>query len=155
MRRFTLVLCCWLTVLALSNPALAQETTATVTGTVTDQSGGVLPGVTVSLRHVGTGRTFEGVTGAEGGYLVPLLPVGAYEATFTLSGFQSRLVRGITLNVNDRVQVDAQLSLAIADPTQANSGAITVTALLHARFGDSTFDLVLAESGRRSSPCRR
>ena len=33
---------------------------------------------------------FEGVTGAEGGYLVPLLPIGAYEVTFTLPGFQPR-----------------------------------------------------------------
>lgn len=128
MRRFTLVLCCWLTVLALSNPALAQETTATVTGTVTDQSGGVLPGVTVSLRHVGTGRTFEGVTGAEGGYLVPLLPVGAYEATFTLSGFQSRLVRGITLNVNDRVQVDAQLATGgVSEVVEVTGRTLTQT----------------------------
>ena len=61
--------------------AIAQETTATVTGTVTDQSGGVLPGVSVSLRHVATGRVAEGISGAEGGYLLPALPIGAYEAT--------------------------------------------------------------------------
>ena len=54
-----------------------QETTATVIGTVTDQSGGVLPGVVVSLRHVATGRTFESVSSAEGGYLVTLLPIGS------------------------------------------------------------------------------
>ena len=90
--------------------AAAQETTATVTGTVTDQSGGVLPGVTVSLKHVATGRVSEGVTGAEGGYLMSALPIGAYEVTFTLSGFQTRTVRGVALNVNDRVQVDAALT---------------------------------------------
>ena len=42
--------------------AIAQETTATVTGTVTDPSGGVLPGVIVSLKHVATGRHFESIT---------------------------------------------------------------------------------------------
>ncbi len=111
MRRWCSTLCCCLALLSLSVPAAtAQETTATVTGTVTDSSGGVLPGVVVSLKHVPTGRTFESITGAEGGYLVPLLPIGAYEATFTLSGFQSQTVRGFTLNVNDRVQVDASLS---------------------------------------------
>ncbi len=111
MRRLCLTLCCCLIVFGLSVPAsFAQETTATVTGTVSDQSGGVLPGVTVTLRHVATGRVFESITGAEGGYLVPLLPIGTYEATFALSGFQSRTVRGIALNVNDRVLVDVQLA---------------------------------------------
>lgn len=112
MRRWCVTFCCWL-LFALpfsTAAALAQETTATVTGTVTDQSGGVLPGVTVSLKHVATGRISEGLTGAEGGYLISALPIGAYEVTFTLSGFQGRTMRGIVLNVNDRVQVDASLS---------------------------------------------
>src|SRR4051794_20749654 len=64
MRQWCLTLCCSiLFALPLSTAiAAAQETTATVTGTVTDQSGGVLPGVVVSLKHVATGRTFEGTT---------------------------------------------------------------------------------------------
>lgn len=110
MRRWCLTLCCLIVFALASAPATAQETTATVTGTVTDQSGGVLPGVVVSLKHVATGRVFDGTTNHEGGYLVPLLPVGAYEVTFTLSGFQQRLVRGLTVAVNDRVKVDATLS---------------------------------------------
>ena len=79
-------------------------------GTVTDEGGGVLPGVIVSLRHVATRRTFEGMTSAAGSYLVTLLPIGEYEVTFTLSGFQPRIVRGVTLSVNDRVQIDATLA---------------------------------------------
>jgi hypothetical protein len=85
--------CCCLVLLTITAPTVsAQETTATVTGTVTDSSGGVLPGVVVSLKHVGTGRVFEGTTTTEGGYLIRALPIGAYEATFTLSGFQTRMV---------------------------------------------------------------
>src|SRR5688500_16972954 len=111
MRRWCLVLCCSVaTLLGSTAVSFAQETTATVVGTVTDQSGGVLPGVTVALRHVRTGRTFETVTGAEGNYLATLLPIGEYEMTFTLSGFQSRVVRGVTLAVNDRVQIDSSLA---------------------------------------------
>src|SRR6478735_3952334 len=109
MRRLCITLSCCL-LFALSHPALAQETTATVTGTVTDQSGGVLPGVVVAFKHVGTGHVYESTTNTEGQYLAPLLPVGSYEATFTLAGFQTRTVRGIALNVNDRALVDAQLS---------------------------------------------
>jgi len=129
-RRWCLTLCCCLAVRLAVPPvaASAQETTATVTGTVTDQSGGVLPGVTVSLKHAGTGRTFESVSGAEGGYLVPLLPIGAYEATFTLSGFQTRTVRGITLNVNDRAQVDAQLATGgVSEVVEVTGRSLTQT----------------------------
>lgn len=111
MRRWCLTLCCSLALsIALVPPADAQETTATVIGTVTDESGAVLPGVTVALRHVATGRSFESVTSTEGGYLVTLLPIGGYEITFTLSGFQPRQVRGVTLAVNDRVQIDVTLA---------------------------------------------
>src|SRR4051812_14493425 len=104
MARWPQTLCCLLLLVVrfATVPAYAQETTATVTGTVTDQSGGMLPGVVVSLKHLPTGRVFEGITSAEGGYLVPLLPVGSYEITFTLPGFQQRTVRGVTLAVNDR-----------------------------------------------------
>lgn len=111
MRRWCLALCCCLLAVFVALPpaALAQETTATLIGTVTDQSGGVLPGVTVTLRHVATGRSFEGTTSTEGGYLITLLPIGGYEITFSLSGFQPRMVRGVTLAVNDRVQINATL----------------------------------------------
>ena len=104
------VLCyCFVLMLGFAHLATAQETTATVVGTVTDQSGGVLPGVVVALRHVRTGRTFETTTGAEGNYVATLLPIGEYEIFFNLSGFQSRAVHGVTLAVNDRVQIDTTL----------------------------------------------
>ncbi len=112
MRRWCFALCCCLTLLFAATPpvAVAQETTATIIGTVTDESGGLLPGVVVTLRHVATRRSFESTSSAEGGYLVTLLPIGDYELTFTLSGFQPRIVRGVTLAVNDRVRIDASLA---------------------------------------------
>ena len=113
MRRLCLTLSCCVILVTFplaASRAIAQETTATATGTVTDESGGVLPGVVASFKHVATGRTFEGVTTVDGGYLVSLLPVGSYEITFTLAGFQPRIVRGVTLAVNDRVKVDATLA---------------------------------------------
>jgi len=112
MHRWCLALsCCLLSLLSAALPpaALAQETTATIIGTVTDQSGGVLPGASVTLSHVATGRTFEGITSNDGGYLVTLLPIGGYELTFALPGFQPRTVRGVVLAVNDRVRIDATL----------------------------------------------
>ena len=100
MRRCFLTLCCCFALLTFIAPlALAQETTATLAGMVTDQSGAVLPGVVVSLKHLPTGRVTEIVTGTEGVYLQPLLPIGAYEVTFSLQGFQPRVVKGVVLAV--------------------------------------------------------
>jgi carboxypeptidase family protein len=86
--------------LAAAPGTLAQEITGTITGTVADQTGGVLPGVTVTVRNTGTGLTRELQTGAEGGYNVPLLPVGRYEVTFVLAGFQTTAAQNIQLHVN-------------------------------------------------------
>ncbi len=128
MRRWCVTLCCCLAALTLTlTPALAQETTATGTGTVTDQSGGVLPGVTVSYKHVATNRVYESITNAEGNYLAPLLPVGAYEVTFSLSGFQSRVVQGVTLSVNDRVKIDATLATGGVSEVVQVTGRTTIT----------------------------
>jgi GntR family transcriptional regulator len=58
--------------LGLPAAAAAQETTGTITGTATDQTGAVLPGVTVTVTHVQTGRSQEFVTNASGNYTAPL-----------------------------------------------------------------------------------
>ena len=88
----------------------AQEITATIAGAVVDQTGGILPGVTITFRHVATGRVVEETTGSEGVYFVSGLPIGDYEITFTLAGFQSRTVRGVKLAVNDRLRIDATMA---------------------------------------------
>lgn len=140
MRQWCLIACCYIGLLAvLPAPASAQETTATITGTVTDQSGGVLPGVTVSAKHVATGRAFEAITNAEGNYLVTLLPIGNYEVTFTLSGFQSRMVQGVTLAVNDRVKIDSTLSTGgVSEVVQVTGRALPQTTTAVQELIDST-----------------
>ena len=63
-----------------------------IEGTVTDQSGGVLPGVTITVRNTATGVTRETTTDPTGLYRAPLLPVGPYEVTAALSGFSTTKV---------------------------------------------------------------
>ena len=77
---------------------LGQLTTATISGTVKDSSGGVLPGVTVTIRNTETGVERTVVTGAEGRYHAPSLPVGNYEVIAELQGFR-RAVRLYFLGV--------------------------------------------------------
>jgi Carboxypeptidase regulatory-like domain/TonB dependent receptor len=93
----------------LGASARAQETTATITGVVTDQTGAALPGTGVIAQSVGQGFVKEAVTSISGAYTVPFLPVGEYEVTFRLSGFQTFVARGIRLHVNDRLTVNAAL----------------------------------------------
>jgi hypothetical protein len=109
--------------LGLPAAAAAQETTGTITGTATDQTGAVLPGVTVTVTHVQTGRSQEFVTNASGNYTAPLLQPGEYEVTFALSGFQTATVKNIQLHVNDRLDVSGKLGVAGASETVNVSAA--------------------------------
>ena len=74
--------------LALPLPALGQD--SAIAGTVTDQTGGVLPGVTVEAAGPAlAGGPRAAVTDGEGRYLVDGLPAGDYSISFTLSGFET------------------------------------------------------------------
>jgi hypothetical protein len=119
-----------LLVAATSVAAAAQETTGTITGTTTDQTGAVLPGVTVTVKSANTGALRAVVTNAAGIYNASLLPVGTYEITFELSGFQSVTQRNIALHVNDRLQIDAKLSLGgVAESVLVNAATPLVQPL--------------------------
>jgi hypothetical protein len=108
--------------LAIAMAARAQEITATITGTVTDQSGAALPGVTVVARNVGKGVTTEAVTSNTGRYTLPYLINGEYELTFSLTGFKTHVAKSINLHVNDRLEVGASLGV------QGVTEAVEVTA---------------------------
>ncbi len=110
-------------VCATTAVAGAQETTGTLTGAVKDQTGAVLPGVTVTVKYIQTGSTQEFVTNENGLYTAPSLQPGDYEVTFALSGFQSRTVKGIQLHVNDRLEVNGQLGVSAVSETVEVSAA--------------------------------
>ena len=98
----------WLMLLPLGIQAYAQETTGTIFGALVDQTGGVLPGVKVVITRVDTGQTREVVTNSVGQYTASL-PIGNYEISFLLPKFQPFTARGISLHVNDRLQVNGRL----------------------------------------------
>ena len=101
-----------ITVLILgASPLEAQLTTATLSGTVTDTSGGVLPGASVSVLQVETGSVRITVSDDEGRYRVPLLQPGSYEVSAELVGFQTAVRSGITLRVGGRAVIDLSLNV--------------------------------------------
>ena len=97
-----------LMLLTLAAPGYPQETTGRILGALVDQTGGVLPGAKVVITSVDTGHTREVVTNNVGQYTVSL-PIGNYEISFLLPNFQPFTARGISLHINDRLQVNGRL----------------------------------------------
>src|SRR5215213_11320841 len=91
-------------------PAAVHAQEASLTGTITDPTGGVLPGVTVTAVHTDSGNTFVGVTDERGAYRLPVR-VGAYKVTADLSGF-APATRTLTLLVGQNAVISLQLSTA-------------------------------------------
>ena len=95
----------------LGQSALSQVTTATILGRVTDETQAVLPGVSVTIRNVGTGIVRTSVTNDEGGYRVSNLALGDYAVEASLPGFQTAVRTGITLTLGREAVVNLTLQL--------------------------------------------
>ncbi len=95
--------------------AQAQSSTADLIGVVKDSSGGVLPGVDVTVRNVNTGFTRTSITNDTGSYRVPLLPPGEYEVQAEFPSFQTKLYQGVTLTVGQSANLDITLEVQSGD----------------------------------------
>src|SRR5690242_1024967 len=101
----------WLAAAAMvALPALTYAQEATLIGTITDTTGGALPGVTVQAVHEASGNSFEAVTDERGDYRLPVR-VGAYRITVELAGF-APLTRTVTLLVGQEAVVNLQLAVS-------------------------------------------
>ncbi len=112
--------------LGLVVPAVAQTVTGTIQGTVTDQSGAVLPGVTVTIANTATGVTREAVTDAAGLFAAPGLQIGPYEVTATLQGFASTRQGGVNLTVGQTLTLRLEMAVAAIATTVTVSGEAPV-----------------------------
>src|SRR5215470_7895765 len=134
LRRYKLVVAFGIVLLSVST--VSAQGTADLVGRVTDPSGAVLPGVSVTAENAGTGGTRTEITSETGDYVFNLLPVGAYSVKVELAGFKTYTTR-ITLATGDRTRVDAQLQVGDisqsvevateATPLQTDSSSIGVT----------------------------
>src|SRR5262252_202241 len=105
--------------LAASVPAFAQSTAAngTIEGAISDTSGGVLPGVTVTVTNVETGAERSVTTNEKGLYRAPLLPLGKYRVVAELQGFKKFEQTDISLSVGQTVTVNATLAVGTVSET--------------------------------------
>jgi outer membrane receptor protein involved in Fe transport len=115
----------------------AQQTAGIISGVVKDETGGVLPGVSLTARNTGTEATRTVISDDEGRYRLPQLVPGDYELQAELAGFQTAVLQGITLSmaqeavvsvtlrvgeISEQVVVSAEISLI--ETTTANVGAL-------------------------------
>jgi carboxypeptidase family protein len=103
--------------LAMAATAAGQEFRGAVTGRVSDKSGGVLPGVTVTATNVATNVGSTTVTNGDGLFTIPYLISGTYTVTAELSGFKKSVREGIEVRIGDRLVVDLSLEVGQLEET--------------------------------------
>lgn len=101
----------------------AQQTTADVLGTVTDASGGVLPGIRITVHNLDTAADYTSTTNSAGEYLVTLLPVGHYSIKAVASGFKTWTVPAVTLAIGDRLRQDVRLEVGALEQSVEVTGS--------------------------------
>src|SRR5882762_7980427 len=111
--------------LAIPLPARAQATTGTISGTVTDESKAVLPGVTVLVKNTETGATRTLVTDERGGFRALNLSPGIYSVTAELQGFTPAKRENLTLEIGRDVNADLGLKVGGVSEQVTVQGAAT------------------------------
>jgi hypothetical protein len=109
--------------LLMSVPLAAQDFRGRINGTVTDNTGAVLPGVTVTASSPALIQPQVQVTGVDGVYRFIALPPGLYTIDFELSGFQTVRREGVRVVINTTLSVDQQLQVATLQETVTVTGA--------------------------------
>jgi Carboxypeptidase regulatory-like domain len=95
----------------LSAPVVGQSPQGTITGTVSDVQGARVPEATVTAVQIDTNQKFNAVSSTDGVYAIPSLPVGKYEVMVTAPGFATFKQSNVTLEVGQRLRLDAALQV--------------------------------------------
>src|SRR6185369_9513080 len=134
----TWLTCCsrGILILLLTASAAWAQGTAQLSGTVRDESGGVLPGVSITATQINTGLVRTTVTGETGGYLLTNLPVGPYRLEISLQGFRTYVQTGIVLQVGGTPTINAVLGVGNLEETVAVEAAAPLVDVRSAGISD-------------------
>jgi hypothetical protein len=114
-------------VLFLHGPLIGQTTSTEILGTVTDQTGAVVPGAKVTLRRAATGQSRETVTSADGNYSFPLIDVGEYNVTVQAQGFKTVEQRNVAVQLQQKARINFELSVgSIAETVEVTASVVTL-----------------------------
>jgi hypothetical protein len=109
----------------LTGEARAQATTSAMRGQVKDATNALVPGVSVTARHVETGLLRSATSDNEGRFVIPTLPLGAYEVKAELSGFRTALRRGVVLALGEPAEVAFTLEIGGTEEEVTVTGALS------------------------------
>ena len=115
-------------------PAAAQQTESRIAGTVSDQNGGILPGVAVAVTSTATGAERTAVSDEHGRFIVTNLRPGTYRVAIELSGFAPRTSE-VSVALGETKTVDTTLAVAGVAEAVTVSGAVSTLDLSSARIG--------------------
>jgi carboxypeptidase family protein len=141
-----------LLVCGLSGTVALAQSTASVSGSVKDPSGAVLPGVEVTVTQTDTGLKRSTVTNETGSYTLTNLPIGPYRFEASLPGFRTYAQTGIVLQVNDNPLINVVLEVGQVTETvevQANAALVETRTTTIAQVIDNQRVLELPLNGRQ------
>ncbi len=98
-------------VLLCFGAAFAQSDRGTVTGTVTDPAGAMIPNVPIEAKNTATGAVYQAASSATGNYTLAQLPAGVYELSASATGFKKYVRTGITVMVAQTLRIDIPLEV--------------------------------------------
>src|SRR5579871_2426955 len=98
-------------VVCLTGLLYAQGDRGTITGTVADPAGAVVPSAPVVVKHLDTGSVYQAATSTTGNFTLSQLPAGVYELSVSVSGFKKYQRTGITVNVAQVIRIDVPLEV--------------------------------------------
>jgi len=124
-----------LLIVTAAAPGFAQGGRAELAGVVLDQGRAVLPGVTVTATHEGTGQARQAVTSAEGKFVIPTLLPGTYTIKAELQGFETTTRTGVVLQVGEEISVNLTLNLAGVRETVIVTGQSPVVETTASKIG--------------------
>jgi hypothetical protein len=123
----------------IAGPAEGQVLYGSITGTVEDTTGSVVPNAVATVVNASTGQSRKTVTSESGTYLFADVPAGTYVVTIAAGGFRSSRTTGVEVSINTVLRLDVQLTVGDRAETvtvEANAAAIqTDSADLHVSLG--------------------
>jgi hypothetical protein len=108
MRRYFFTLCCLFLVISA---AFAQSDRGTITGTISDPAGAMIPNASITAQNTETGAVYETVSTATGNYTIPQLPAGLYQLSASMPGFKNFVRTGINVLVAATLRIDIQMEI--------------------------------------------
>ena len=132
---------CVLCAIVFLATALAQTDRGTLTGTVSDPAGAVVPNAAIVAKNLETGAEYRAATSGTGNYTVSELPAGVYELAVSAAGFTKYVQQGLRVQVAQIGRIDVKLQLG------STSESVTVTSdvpLLKTESSDQSTNLAMS-----------